>query len=373
MSELERWFSEAGAPPRLDLARSGAPPLAAKDILMSASPDDMDEYLGMSLDYGPAAGSPRLRSAISAAFGGAPGDVIVTNGALEALVLACAATVGDRRVVAVAAPGYPGLFRAVDVSGAECRPVTVWRPGLERLDLSALGDQDLRGVAAVIVNTPHNPTGVCADPAELADLSHRCHRAGAALIVDQVSIGTLDPWAESVGRWHHASSASASLIWIGDVSKALGMGGLRVGWCATANTAWRDRMTSLRDVLTLSNATPAQHLAAVALEHRHAFAVTELARRNRARLGQMVDDLAGASWEAPSDGLVAFPRLPLPGCSRAFADRLRATAGVSVTPGAFFGHDRHLRLGLGLGAQEFDLGISRLCEALSGGGSASHA
>jgi aspartate/methionine/tyrosine aminotransferase len=342
--------------------------LSVGEILACATPGDAAEYLAMRLDYGPANGSVRLREAISSACGGRAGDVVVTHGALEALVLACAASIGDRKLVAVAAPGYEGLFRAVEVSGGVCRAVTVWRPGTTLLDLGGLRRLNLAHVGAVVVNSPHNPTGLRAELAELADLASHCERAGTTLIVDQVSLGTLDPEAESACRLPGASSKTTPVVWIGDVSKSLGLGGLRVGWCATANTALRSRITALRDTLTLSNATPCQHLAAIALEHRASFGVSVLAQRNRTRLGQLIAAVPGASWTAPVDGLVAFPRLPMRQPSRPFADRLRANRGVSVAPGAFFGHDRHLRLGLGVAADTFNGALDHLSEALGGPG-----
>jgi aspartate/methionine/tyrosine aminotransferase len=47
-----------------------------------------------------------------------------------------------------------------------------------------------------------------------------------------------------------------------------------------------------------------------------------------------------------------------------FADRLREQFGVAVTPGAFFGFDRHLRVGLGLAPALFEEALDRLARAI---------
>ena len=266
-SQLERWFSSCGRPPQLDLARSGAPGLTARQLLSLAAPGDVEAYLDIPLDYGPGMGTERLRSAVASVAGCSLDDVVVTHGAIEALLLSCAASLEKRTAVAVAAPGYEGLFRAVEAVGGVVQAVPVWNPGASALDLGPLLDLDLPRYGAVIVNSPHNPTGLTAPAGDLVDLADRCAAAGTTLIVDQVSVGTLDPGAHSVLRQAPGSSA---VVQVGDVSKAFGLGGLRVGWCAVPQPARRARIAELRDVTSLANSAPSQHLAAIALENRDA-------------------------------------------------------------------------------------------------------
>ena len=361
--ELERWLSACGAPPRLDLARSGAPGLTTRDVLGCARPADLDAYLDLPLDYGAGAGTERLRRAIGNVVGASPGDVLVTHGAIEGLLLACAASVDRRPAVAVASPGYEGLFRTVEAAGAVAHPVEVWTPGSALLDLSRLLELDLGNYGAVMVNTPHNPTGATASRAQIAELADRCGAAGTTLVVDEVSLGTLDPQASSVLRVVPGHPAVAQ---VGDVSKAFGLGGLRVGWCATPDPGLRRRMAALRDVTSLANAAPSQHLAALALEHRERLDTAASARANLECLAEAIDATAGWTWVAPTDGLVAFPRFPFRVSARVFAERLRHRFGVAVTPGSFFGHDSHLRVGLGLASELFAEAVDRLGDALAG-------
>lgn len=359
---LERWFAAAGSPVHLDLARSGAPARSVRDLLDLADPDDVQEYFDMSLDYGPGIGTERLRAAISTYTGASPAEVVVTHGAVEALLLACGTAIGERQVVAVATPAYEGMCLAVEAMGGIAQSVPVWKPGSGCLDLGALCELDLAAYAAVMVNSPHNPTGLQADVAELEHLADCCARAGAALIVDEVSMGTLDSGAVSFGTSRAAESQAVMLI--GDVSKAFGLGGLRVGWCATTCPKQRQRLATLRDVTSLGNSAPSQHLAALALENRSHLSVSEMARANLGRLGAWMGSRPGSSWTSPTDGLVAFPGLALPVSSLAFAERLLANHRVSVAPGGFFGHDRHLRVGLGLPPDVFAEGLAQLAEAL---------
>jgi aspartate/methionine/tyrosine aminotransferase len=367
-SQLERWFSGYGQPPQLDLARSGASGLTTRQLLGLAAPDDVEAYLDMPLDYGPGVGSERLRTAAAAVAGCSPDDVVVTHGAIEALLLACAASLDSRTAVAVAAPGYEGLSRAVEAAGGVAQPVPVWRPGASGLDLARLLDLDLPRYGAVVVNSPHNPTGLTAAAWDLAELAERCAAAGTTLVVDQVSLGTLDPGAPSVLL---QAPVSFAVVQIGDVSKSFGLGGLRVGWCAAPDPALRARIAELRDVTSLANSAPSQHLAAIALENHGALSAAPTARSNLERLCARMEGVASpGAWSTPADGLVAFPDFPLTVSARVFADRLRERFDVAVTPGSFFGFDRHLRIGLGLAPALFGEAIDRLIWALDTGAGA---
>ncbi len=367
-SQLERWFASCGRPPRLDLARSGAPGLTGRQLLALAAPDDVEAYLDMPLDYGPGVGTERLRVVAAAAAGCSPEDIVITHGAIEAVLLACAASLESRTTVAVATPGYEGLFRAVEAAGGVVQPVQVWSPGASDLDLAQLLDLDLQRYGAVIVNSPHNPTGLTAAVRDLADLAERCAAAGTTLIVDQVSLGTLDPGARSV-LWQ--APASPAVVQVGDVSKAFGLGGLRVGWCAVPEPARRARIAELRDVTSLANSAPSQHLAAIALENSGALSAAPTAQSNLERLSALTEELGpSGGWSTPADGLVAFPPFPLVVSARVFADRLRERFGVAVTPGSFFGYDSHLRVGLGLAPALFDEALDRLVCALDAGAGA---
>lgn len=344
---MERWFAAAGPPPRLDLARSGAPPRSTADLLALAPPVTTEAYLSLALDYGPAEGSEQLREAIvSTGAAGRADQVVVTNGAIEALFLACAANLDHRDQVAVATPAYEGMLLAPAAAGARVVPVPVWSPGAQSLDLSGLDDDVLRECRAVLLNVPHNPTGLVAEPSQLAGLAERCRTWDTLLVVDEVARGAMDPESASLGR--SAAFEAGAVAVVGDVSKTFGLGGLRIGWLSCACPRLLARASRLRDVTSLGTAAPSQFLAAIALERSAALGTVSLAVANRAALGAWVSALPGADWSWPIDGLVAFPRIPLAAASSmAVAARLRASAGVAVVPGALFGVEGHLRISLG--------------------------
>lgn len=361
---LERWFAAAGAPPRLDLARSSAPTLTTDALLALAPPDALRAYLRLALDYGPGEGTPQLREAVASTGAALSAEqVLITHGAVEALLLVVVASLDIRRRVAVATPAYEQMLHAPEAAGAEVIAVPVWRSGQTALDLTGFDDRLIRDCSAVLLNLPHNPTGLVAEADELADLAQRCLRARTLLIVDEVARGTLDPGARSLAQ--HPAFVTGGLALVGDVSKALGLGGLRVGWLSCAEAGLISRVASLKDKTSLGNAAPSQFLATLALEHWAELSFGPLAARNVESLASWLDSVPGAFWARPVDGLVAFVRLPLGEPSVDAAARLRADAGVAVLPGSLFGVEGHLRLSLGQSPKRLDEALDRLASSLA--------
>ncbi|GAC1344426.1 MAG: pyridoxal phosphate-dependent aminotransferase [Candidatus Dormibacteria bacterium] len=365
---IERWFAAQGRPPALDLARSGAPRLTTADLL-ELDPLSVHEYLRLPLDYGAGEGEQRLREAVVAAGGArSAAEVVITHGAAEALLLACAITLAPGDHALVATPAYGGLSAAPAAVGALVREIPVWRSGDALVDVDGLHERLDDRPAAVLVNRPHNPTGGVLDAANLELLARAAAHRGSHLIVDEVARGTL------AGALPSASASPAfgagHLIVCGDLSKALGLGGLRIGWLTCADRGVLRRAAALKDLTSLGNAAPSQLLGAIALENHHALLgrVRAVAGHNLGLLAATVVELGGElPW--PRDGLVAFPALPLGLPSIEFAHRLRDEAGVAVVPGALFGHEGRLRIGIGAPREEFAAGLAALAAACSRTGS----
>lgn len=363
---VERWFAAQGAPPALDLARSGAAPVRLRDLLALHPAAALDELLDLSLDYGAGQGDDRFRAAIAEAGSArCSNEVLVTHGAAEALLLACAAAPRRAGIALVATPAYDGLLAAPLASGHTVRRIPVWHERrAAQLDIAGLlGALRGGGVDLVLVNTPHNPTGLALRPTELERLAAACAAAGALLIVDEVARGTLALDAPSaVATW---GFAAGTMIVAADVSKPLGTGGLRCGWLTSASPSLLLRAAGIKDTTTVANAGPTQLLAALALE-----AAPSLRRRtaawaacNRDALADLVAHRGGA-WTQPIDGLCAYPRLVTGEGSASFASRLRAEWGVAVLPGSLFGHPHRLRLGLGVEPRRFAAALEHIAAAL---------
>lgn len=358
---LDRWFAEQGTPPEFDLARSGARSLTVAELLEVTS-TPLHELLDVSLDYGAGRGSPRLVRAVRRSLGASEtAAVVVAGGAVEALLLLCLAT--ERRGhVLVGTPAYGALRSAPAAAGRDVRVASVWDP-VRGLHFDQLAGMVTTSTALVVVNSPHNPSGASASLRDIDELARQCAHHGALLVVDEVARGTLDPRVRSAANTHGFADGRIAIL--GDVSKSLGLGGLRIGWLATVDPALAGRAAVAKDATTVSSATVSEWIAAVALESSDILLrpVAEAARANLSTLAAVVTDNGdSAGWVPPVDGLVAFPRLNTTHGIDSLVARLLAV-GVGVVPGRLFEEPDRIRVGLGGEPHLFEEAMRRLrCE-----------
>src|SRR5262245_24830420 len=115
--------------------------------------------------YPPALGVPELRAAIAAQQGRFYGiavdpdtEVLVTAGATEAIAAAVLALCEPGDEVVAFEPYYDSYAACIAMAGAERRLVTL-RPPDYAVDPDALAAAFSPRTRAVLVNSPHNPTG----------------------------------------------------------------------------------------------------------------------------------------------------------------------------------------------------------------------
>jgi aspartate/methionine/tyrosine aminotransferase len=200
---------------------------------------------------------------------------------------------------------------------------------------------------AIIINTPHNPTGYLMPSDEFQEVSRIARENGIILFSDEV-------YRESEFREEDRLPAACNFgehtVSLGVMSKTYGLPGLRIGWIATRNTELYDGMAALKDYTTICNSAPSEFLAELALRHRKA-----LAERN---LGIIAGNLKVLDpffarhadrivWQRPQAGSIGFPRL-IGKDVNAFCKNLVAKAGVLLLPGTLY-DDRgnHFRIGFG--------------------------
>jgi aspartate/methionine/tyrosine aminotransferase len=200
---------------------------------------------------------------------------------------------------------------------------------------------------AIIINTPHNPTGYLMSRADFDELNRFARENNLLLFSDEVyRESEFDP----ANRLPAAVDYGAHAVSLGVTSKTYGLAGLRIGWTATKDRALYEKMASLKDYTTICNSAPSEFLAEVALRHRH-----KLAERNLNIIKHnltIIDDLFARysslfSWVRPRAGSMGFPKL-LKGDVESFCDDLVKKAGVLLLPGSVYDDaGSHFRLGLG--------------------------
>jgi aspartate/methionine/tyrosine aminotransferase len=142
--------------------------------------------------YPPSGGIPELRRALAGRYTtllGRPVDpdteVTVTSGCTEALSACFLGLVDPGDEVVVIEPFYDSYPVGVSLAGASARHVTL-RPPHFRLESDQLRAAFSSRTRAVVVNTPHNPTGRVFDRDELSALAALCVEYDVIAICDEV-------------------------------------------------------------------------------------------------------------------------------------------------------------------------------------------
>jgi aspartate/methionine/tyrosine aminotransferase len=359
--QLERWFAQFEFTVRLNLAASCAAPTSTAELLALAGESDRQEYPRLNLDYIENPGGERLRTAIAGWYTNLGADNIqVTTGASEAvfIIMNLLLAPGDR--IVVQDPCYQSLSGVAEALGIG---VVRWplgaangfHPGLDELESLITP-----GVRMVVVNHPHNPTGVMLTRNEQRRLADLTERHGIWLFSDEVYRGTVYRREDELPA---AADLSAMAISVGDMTKPFGLGGIRIGWVACQNRGLLGRVSAFRDYTTMCSAAPSEFLAALAMEHREELLdrKTALARINLVRLAEFIDGYPGVlSWSPPAAGFTGFVRFDLPMSSEEFCRGLVERESALLLPGSVFGVKNHFRIGFGRDEQGFRAGLQAI-------------
>ncbi|KAJ3119172.1 hypothetical protein HK098_005705 [Nowakowskiella sp. JEL0407] len=122
---------------------------------------------------------------------------------------------------------------------------------------------------AIIINDPHNPTGFGFTREKMFDLVDICKAHDAYLFSDELY---RDLYFEKIDSSDSAPPAVCDMyekgISVGSMSKQFGMGGIRIGWCATSNQYVLNQMKLYKDYGSFSVSALSELIAIIALRHR---------------------------------------------------------------------------------------------------------
>jgi aspartate/methionine/tyrosine aminotransferase len=289
-------------------------------------------------------GAPSLRQAIARKYSAAWGrpvdadrEITVACGSTEAMIAAMLAAVDPGDEVIVFEPFYENYGPDCVLSGAIPRFVTL-RPPDWSFDPDELRAAFNPRTRAIVVNTPHNPTGKVYTREELQLIAQLCVEHDAIALTDEIyehivyngrhiSIATLPAMAERT-------------ITISSASKTYSVTGWRVGWLV-APAALSAGIRKVHDFLTVGAAHPLQIAVAHALALPSSFYM-ELVGEYQERRDALVAGLTECGFDvSPPDGAY-YVMAGIGGFGVdddiAFARRLIEEVAVATVPASSFYH-----------------------------------
>jgi len=347
---LERYFARWEFAVEHLLCASDVQGMPMGELLELADDETRRLWDRLTLGYTESTGHPLLRAEIAALYDGVtPDDVLVFAGAEEAIFCLVNVLLGPGDHAIVTWPGYQSLYEVARAAGAAVTLHELHEDARWRLDVEALRAAVTPSTRLIVVNAPHNPTGMLPDRATFDALVEVAAESGAHLLLDEVYRYLEFDEADRLPAGADALDRGVSL---GVMSKSFAMAGLRIGWLATRDREVLARCSAFKDYTTICSAAPSEILALIGLR-----AKATILGRSRAIVAANLDHLDDFfegwadrfSWVRPRAGSVGFPRLTVPGVSiDDWAAELVEAEGVLLLPGSQFGYGgNHFRLGFG--------------------------
>jgi len=267
-------------------------------------------------------------------------EVTVYSGATEAIfaTLQAICDVGDE--IVLFEPYYDSYRASIAMAGATARMVTLRPPSFsyEPADLEAAISPKTR---AILLNSPHNPSGKVFSQAELEHIAKLCRERDLLVITDEVYEhlvyeGEHTPLAKLPGMRERTIQISSS-------GKTFSFTGWKVGWTC-APPAISAAIRCAHQFITFCTANPFQHAIAHALGLGDDF-YSELVSGYKRRRDRLCAGLERAGFEVlvPAGTYFALTDIRPLGYDDdvEFCLMLPAAVGVAAIPPSVFYEGRH--------------------------------
>lgn len=255
------------------------PPLLGTAELRRAVAEHQDRFYGLRLD---------------------PDDqVLVTAGATEAMTLTLLALCEPGDEVVLIEPAYDAYAAAVAIAGATRRTVPLSLEDLS-LDLGALRAAVGPRTRAIVLNSPHNPTGTVFPREQLIELGRIALAAGCWVVCDEVyehltyDVGHV-PLAALARQEPSLAGLAERIVSISSAGKTFSVTGWKVGW-VSGSAEVVAAVATVKQYLSFSGGAPFQPAVAVGLRQDDA-AYARLVDALRARRDLLAQGLTRAGFE----------------------------------------------------------------------------
>jgi aspartate/methionine/tyrosine aminotransferase len=346
---LERYFAEHEFSVTRQLSCSDCETLSLNRILNLLDEKEKNHFMNISLGYTESNGSLSLREEIASLYQGFNPDEVFVAAPEECIYLTLNSLLekGDR--VMFISPIYQSFEAIPDSLGCE---TVKWHikncNGEWTLDIGFLEEEANKGLKALCLNFPHNPTGFIPSLDEYKQIIEIARKYNIFIFSDEIywllEHGGRAPLPACCTLYEN----SVSLF---GMSKTFGLPGLRIGWIATRKKDLYSKIANMKDYTTICSSALSEEVAGIALRHRNYFIArsSNIIRNNLDYAQSVFDDFPDIiHWNEPSGGSVAFPCFREGISSSAAAETLIKEHDLLMLPGSLFSYDdRYFRLGLG--------------------------
>ncbi len=323
--------------------------------------------------YTPSDGTPEMKKAVIRYTEEhyhrkvAPENVIVSNGAKQALSVALQAILNPQDEVIILTPYWVSYPEMVKI--AQGVPVIIEaEDGGYYPRMSEIADAVSSYTKAIIVNSPNNPSGVVYPKEFIEEIVQFCEKKGIYLLMDDIYHQLIFDNQPLISCYDFTKlhPNESKIIVINGVSKMYAMTGFRIGW-AIANEDVVEAMNKIQGQTTSCPSALLQAAAAGALNGVQSC-VDSLRLTLENHRNVMLTELGamkGVKVEKPGGTFYCFPDFSAYWKdSNKLSEFLLEKVRVVTVPGKEFGMEGHLRLSYCGSIKDIVEGVARIRWAL---------
>ncbi len=304
-----------------------------------------------------------------------PAQIVVTNGAKQAIFNVVFSLVAEGDEVLIPAPYWVSYPEMVRLAGG----TPVFIEAREENGFKITADQLKNAISAntraMILCNPSNPTGAAYSERDLRQLAEVLEGEDVFVIADEIYEKLI------YDNFHLTSFASLSpkikekTIVVNGFSKAFSMTGWRIGYMAGPKEVV-DAANKIQSHSTSNASTISQYAALAALQgpsYEINRMVAEFQKR-RNYVMQRLNSIPDLHCYEPEGAFYVFPNVSAYFGKEANGHYIRNSYGLAyyllkeakvvVVPGAAFGSDKHIRISYSTSMEELEKGLNRITEAL---------
>jgi aspartate/methionine/tyrosine aminotransferase len=263
-------------------------------------------------------------------------EITVSCGATEGMAASLLAIANPGDEVIVFEPFYESYHPDTLLCGAERKLVTLHAPDW-RFDPAELRRAFSHRTKAIIINTPHNPTGKVFTRDELMLIASLCQEFDTLAITDEIYEHIIYDGLQHIPMITLPGMRDRTIL-VNSLSKTFSVTGWRVGWVIAAPEL-TETIRKVHDFLTVNAATPLQYAGTIALNEQHAYFTTlpEVYAGRRHAAIQMLE-AAGFRCYTPGGAYYVMTDIASFGAKDdvSFARHMVENCGVAAVPGSSF-------------------------------------
>lgn len=353
-NKLEEWYE--GKKTKYDISECG--------MLSTNKFDNFFKFIDIQnletfMDYGNSNGEIYLIDVLKEIYNCSRENVLVTNGASEALFIVLLALCEQHTQITCQLPYYCELEYFLHKIGCAVKYFKL-NPNIQfKFDFNEFKKVFNQDSNIALLNFPNNPTGSELDDKDYDNIIKYSEHFHKVVIFDEVTALSLKKTYLEKNICYHIDNC----VCINSMSKAYGIPGIRIGWII-ANKKIIKECQAIKELISICTPQLQQNIAFSILKNRCNFIKNnyQIVHSNICSLIKELEYKPSffSLKYIPKNCSCCFVKIPETIKSYDFCQNLYENCGVLLTPGECFGIDGYLRLGLGINPYYFNAAINKM-------------